>query len=77
MNAIERTFDVLDDNQKPTGEKFTRLQAGSTFTSKQTLFDAINADKLLVVESQVAFKKAVADAGLADTLNEVISASVA
>ena len=54
---VERTFNVLDENQKPTGESFTRLQAGSIFKAKDELITAVNADKLLAVEAQSELHK--------------------
>ena len=55
--VVERTFNVLNDNQEPTGETFTRLQAGSVFKTKAELIAAVNADKLLAVEAESELQK--------------------
>lgn len=62
--VVEREFNVLDANGNPTEEKFTREQAGAIFTNKQSLIEAVNADKLLAVEAEADLKAKATAVGL-------------
>jgi len=55
--VVERSFNTLNDSGEPTGETFTRLQAGSIFKTKAELINAVNADKLLAVEAESELQK--------------------
>jgi hypothetical protein len=64
--VVEREFNVLNDNQEPTGETFKRVQAGSIFKTKAELLTAVNADKLLAVEAQSELQKVAKTLQLTD-----------
>jgi hypothetical protein len=73
----ERTFNVLDENGNATEEKFTREQAGSIFATKDEAIEAYNESFLLDIEAKASLKRAATEAGLAESLNAIIEASVA
>jgi hypothetical protein len=64
--VVERTFDKLDESGNATGEKFTREQAGSVFTTEQAMFDALNGDKLLSKKAEADYKAKASAIGLTD-----------
>jgi hypothetical protein len=65
VTVVEREFNVLDENGNPKeGETFKREQAGAIFTNKQSLIEAVNADKLLAVEAEADLKAKATAVGL-------------
>jgi hypothetical protein len=64
--VVERTFDKLDAEGNTTGEKFTREQAGSVFTTEQAMFDALNGDKLLSKKAEADYKAKASAIGLTE-----------
>lgn len=70
--VVERTFDILNDEDKPTGETFTRAQAGSIFKSKAEAIEAMNSDDLLALEAKAELYKGAKSFGLTeDTLKKL------
>lgn len=65
--VVEREFDVLDEQGKPTGQKFKREQAGSVFTTKTDLISAVNADKELALEARAALQATATAVGLTES----------
>ena len=64
--VVEREFSAVDANGQPTGEKFKRLQAGSTFLTEEAMIEAANADKLLAIKTQQALRTQANSAGLSE-----------
>lgn len=68
--TVERSFERRDINDKPildaTGkpELFTRDQAGSIFTTKAAMIEAMNSDKLISIEAASALNTAAVASGL-------------
>jgi hypothetical protein len=75
--AVEREFSVLDEKGEATAEKFTRLQAGSVFATKESAIEAYNADKVLGLETIAELGKSAKSFGLTDKqVSEIANASV-
>lgn len=64
--VVEREFNTLGADGKPTDETFKRLQAGSLFKTKAELIEAANADKVLAIETKSALVKQASTAGLSE-----------
>lgn len=64
--VVEREFNVLDEQGKETGEMFKREQAGSVFTTKQALIEAVNADRVLALEAAADLTAKATAAGLTE-----------
>ena len=64
--AGERTFDVLGEDEKPTGEKFTRLQTGSIYAERQSLINVAVEDATLDMEVAQAVTSTASAKGLSE-----------
>ena len=81
--TVTRTFDKRDDNDQPildtTGkpETFEREQAGSIFTTKEAMIEAINSDKLISIEAASALNTAAVASGLtADSITALMESTL-
>lgn len=73
--AVEREFNVLDTDGKPTDKTFTRLQAGSVFKSKEAAIEAFNRDKVLTIEAAADLKKVATASGLTEADVKALAAA--
>lgn len=72
--VVEREFDILNDEDEPTGGKFKRAQAGSIFKTEQEGLDAMNADEKLARKAKVQLYQYTKELGLTeDTLKQLTS----
>ena len=72
--VVEREFNVVDEQGKETGETFKREQAGSVFTTKQALIEAVNADKVLALEAAADLTAKATAAGLTEEAINALAA---
>ena len=74
--VASREFNVLGEDQKPTGEVFNRLQAGSLFKTEDSLIQAVNAYAKLTLKAQSELVKTAKSLELTDeVLKELITAA--
>jgi hypothetical protein len=64
--AQNKEYEEQDENGQPTGNKFTRLTAGSVFGDKTKMINASIEDRLLDIEAEVALKAQATSAGLTE-----------